>query len=120
MLIMKDGTSIDCSQSGNQGILIPHMEDVESVVTTASHVLIVEKESSFSELLSNDIIDASQEDLILVTGKGYPDISSRLLVKLLSQIVRAKEVRNAMGEMELQMVPPPRISCLTDGMVNVR
>jgi meiotic recombination protein SPO11 len=51
-------------------------------------VLVIEKEATFSKLLSLKSSDAGYaflDNYILVTGKGYPDVSTRLLLKLLSQ-----------------------------------
>lgn len=87
LLKMKSGSIIDCSLTGDQGTLIPEGYDIESFQTSAKVVLVIEKEATFSKLLSHKTSNAGYDFLdscILVTGKGYPDVSTRLLLKLLS------------------------------------
>ncbi|XP_014238330.1 meiotic recombination protein SPO11-1 [Trichogramma pretiosum] len=50
--------------------------------TTAEFVLVVEKDSVFQKLKSEDC--PKYNNCILVTGKGYPDIPTRMFVSLLS------------------------------------
>ena len=67
--------------------MIPEGYDIDSFTTSAKVVLVIEKESTFSKLLSLQSSNAGYDFLdsyILVTGKGYPDVSTRLLLKLLS------------------------------------
>ncbi|XP_033348911.1 meiotic recombination protein W68 [Bombus vosnesenskii] len=79
---LTDNRIIDCTVPG--GVLIPHnISEVISVRTRAKMVLIVEKDAVFQKLLKDDCI--SSLSCILVTGKGYPDVTTRMLVKLLSE-----------------------------------
>ncbi|KAJ3045360.1 endodeoxyribonuclease [Rhizophlyctis rosea] len=81
---MKDGSFIDCDQAGDQGLLIPPSEQIADLMTNAKFVLVVEKEATFRTLLS--IGCASQlGPCIIITGKGYPDVSTRKLVRRLSE-----------------------------------
>nr|XP_003707764.1 PREDICTED: meiotic recombination protein SPO11 [Megachile rotundata] len=81
-LTLIDNRSIDCSVPG--GALIPCINsNVTSVRTTAKMVLIVEKDAVFQKLLEDDCM--SSLNCILVTGKGYPDVATRMLVKLLAE-----------------------------------
>lgn len=57
--------------------------NVTGIRTTAEYVLVVEKDSVFQKLLHEQCPSFNQ--CILVTGKGYPDISTRMLVHLLSE-----------------------------------
>jgi len=51
--------------------------------TCAKYILLIEKEATFARLL-NDRYYEKYGPCILVTGKGYPDISTRAFVKKLS------------------------------------
>ncbi|XP_006614168.2 meiotic recombination protein W68 [Apis dorsata] len=81
-LTLADNRIIDCTVAG--GALIPHLaSNVISVRSKAKLVLIVEKDAVFQKLLEDDC--TSSLNCILVTGKGYPDVATRMLVKLLSE-----------------------------------
>lgn len=82
-LTLADDRIIDCTVPG--GALIPHLASnyVISARSRAKLVLIVEKDAVFQKLLEDDC--TSSLNCILVTGKGYPDVATRMLVKLLSE-----------------------------------
>lgn len=82
-LALADDRIIDCTVPG--GALIPHLASnyVISARSRAKLVLIVEKDAVFQKLLEDDC--TSSLNCILVTGKGYPDVATRMLVKLLSE-----------------------------------
>ncbi|XP_043264897.1 meiotic recombination protein SPO11 [Colletes gigas] len=81
-LMLTDNRVVDCKVPG--GALIPLMaSNVVSVRTRAKMVLVVEKDAVFQKLLEDDC--PSFLKCILVTGKGYPDVATRMLVKLLSE-----------------------------------
>ncbi|KAK9306459.1 hypothetical protein QLX08_002842 [Tetragonisca angustula] len=81
-LALSDNRVIDCTVPG--GALIPHIaSNLISVRTTAKMLLIVEKDAVFQKLLEDDC--TSSLGCILITGKGYPDVATRMLVKLLSE-----------------------------------
>ncbi|XP_050530565.1 meiotic recombination protein SPO11 [Daktulosphaira vitifoliae] len=84
-IYMKDGKILDCSKM-IEGIQIP--QDILSIVnlkTNAKYILVIEKDASFQKIIKEKIINKQNEcDFILVTGKGYPDINTRLFVKILS------------------------------------
>lgn len=68
---------IMCNTDG-QNIPI-HMENME-IQTNAKMVLIVEKETVYQKLLEQKIFQKFG-DIILITGRGYPDINTRLMLK---------------------------------------
>ncbi|CAK9799161.1 Meiotic recombination protein SPO11 [Anthophora quadrimaculata] len=77
-----DNRIVDCKVPG--GALIPIIaSNVISVRARAKMVLIVEKDAVFQKLLEDDC--TTSLCCILVTGKGYPDVATRMLVKLLSE-----------------------------------
>lgn len=77
-----DNQTIDCNVPG--GALIPQIiSNIISIRAKAKFVLIVEKDSIFQKLLEENT--AELLNCILITGKGYPDVGTRMLIKLLSE-----------------------------------
>ncbi|KAI9016959.1 Spo11/DNA topoisomerase VI subunit A [Gaertneriomyces semiglobifer] len=83
-LHMNNGDVIDCSSGGEQGQLIPTSEQILELETDAKFVLVVEKEATFRTLVCRGY--PTHEPCILITGKGYPDVSTRRLVKRLAEL----------------------------------
>lgn len=52
------------------------------LLSPARYLLVVEKECVYTRLVDDGIIDTSG-GVIVITGKGYPDLSSRACVKAL-------------------------------------
>ncbi|XP_046816518.1 meiotic recombination protein SPO11 [Vespa crabro] len=81
-LYFMDNQTIDCNVPG--GALIPQIiSNIISIRAKAKFVLIVEKDSIFQKLLEENTTELL--NCILITGKGYPDIGTRMLIKLLSE-----------------------------------
>jgi meiotic recombination protein SPO11 len=57
---------------------------ITAIETEAKFVLVVEKDTVFQRLVTDEIFNRSADKPILVTGKGYPDINTRMLLKKLS------------------------------------
>ncbi|KAL1681781.1 Spo11/DNA topoisomerase VI subunit A, partial [Schizophyllum commune] len=72
----------------SDGTLIPVGEDIQSfsLVRAISWVLIVEKDAVFQTLCRLQVVKhgALDGEGLLITGKGYPDLATRHLVKTLS------------------------------------
>lgn len=80
-ITLVDDKVIDCTMLG--GVLIPQLiSNVTSIRAKAAFILVIEKEAVFQKLLQENCPRAL--NCILVTGKGYPDVATRMLVKLLS------------------------------------
>ncbi|XKL60723.1 hypothetical protein PGB90_007780 [Kerria lacca] len=75
---------IDCSLP--TGTLIPHFICSASVELrcSAKYVLLIEKDATFQRLLNENILNKLNGSL-LVTGKGFPDVNTRILINKLSQ-----------------------------------
>ncbi|XP_043502307.1 meiotic recombination protein SPO11 [Polistes fuscatus] len=83
-LYFTDNQIIDCRVPG--GVLIPQIiSNIISIRTNGKFVLVVEKDTIFQKLLEENITKLL--NCILITGKGYPDIATRMLIKLLSEKV---------------------------------
>ncbi|KAJ8457273.1 hypothetical protein ONZ45_g18376 [Pleurotus djamor] len=83
---LRSGETIDITDT--EGVSIPVGEDIVSfgMVYAISWVLVVEKDAVFQSLCKLRITDhpAMPGRGLLITGKGYPDVATRQLVKALS------------------------------------
>ncbi|TFK05031.1 Meiotic recombination protein SPO11 [Platysternon megacephalum] len=80
----EDGTKVNCTCSAtvcitNINIFILNIKDV---ITDAKFILIVEKDATFQRLLDDDFCN-KLSPCIMITGKGVPDLNTRLLVRKL-------------------------------------
>uniref|UniRef100_A0A914WM72 DNA topoisomerase (ATP-hydrolyzing) n=1 Tax=Plectus sambesii TaxID=2011161 RepID=A0A914WM72_9BILA len=76
------GTEIDCRQ--HPVLISSHFESIEQVKSDARFVLVVEKDATFVKLCDEKLVDLLGP-CIMITGKGYPDISTRRVLKALLQ-----------------------------------
>ncbi|KAK3803868.1 hypothetical protein RRG08_029460 [Elysia crispata] len=77
-----EGTCFDCSYS-TVGLQIPaHYKDMQNICTSANFVLVVEKDATFQKLMGEQFCQ-KMGPCILITGKGFPDNGTRLLLRLL-------------------------------------
>lgn len=77
-----DGNYVDCSQT-KAGIQVPsHIEGLEHIQTDADFVLVVEKDAIFQRLLSEGFCERMRP-CIVITGKGFPDMNTRMLLNRL-------------------------------------
>ncbi|KAL1925327.1 uncharacterized protein VTP21DRAFT_210 [Calcarisporiella thermophila] len=81
---LRGGSAMDCSAAAGNEYLIPSPEQIEHIETWAECVLVVEKEAIFQYLLSADLTTALGP-CVIVTGKGYPDVSTRYFLRYLSE-----------------------------------
>ncbi|KAL6284246.1 hypothetical protein ACE6H2_015175 [Prunus campanulata] len=58
-----------------------HVEEVKDIVSVAKYILVVEKESVFQRLANDQFCNTNH--CIVITGRGYPDISTRRFLGLL-------------------------------------
>lgn len=80
----RDGTTIDAS-SDREGLLIPNLKDVLSVKMTAvKWILVIEKEATFRSIAASEYWTTLSKNGIMITAKGYPDISTRAMIHFLS------------------------------------
>ncbi|XP_072757790.1 meiotic recombination protein W68 [Anoplolepis gracilipes] len=81
-ITLRDNRIIDCAILG--GAQIPQIIfNVTSIRVKANFVLVIEKDAIFQKLLEENCHCILK--CILVTGKGYPDINTRMLVNILSE-----------------------------------
>lgn len=83
----EEGNYIDCSEAAG-GILIPNnIQRISNIQSDARFILVVEKSAVFEMLLDSDITFLLHP-CIIVTGKGFPDVNTREMLKKLSDHLR--------------------------------
>ncbi|KAL6204998.1 hypothetical protein ACLB2K_022264 [Fragaria x ananassa] len=76
------GNISDCINRPNTAYPVPvHVEEVKDIVSVAQYIIIVEKESVFQRLANDQFCNTNH--CIVITGRGYPDISTRRFLGLL-------------------------------------
>ncbi|KAJ5317723.1 hypothetical protein N7508_002231 [Penicillium antarcticum] len=103
--LIRDSQVVVNAQSATEDTLIPRIENDDEIdISRARWVLVIEKEAIFHRLArSNYHNRAIAGEGILVTGKGYPDLSTREFLHKLSNVASN------------QNRPPLRFYGLTDG-----
>ncbi|XP_060058536.1 meiotic recombination protein SPO11 isoform X2 [Erinaceus europaeus] len=83
--IEEDGTKVNCT-CGATAVSVPsNIQGLKNLITDAKFLLIVEKDATFQRLLDDNFCN-KMAPCIMVTGKGVPDLNTRLLVKKLWDI----------------------------------
>ncbi|KAM4562540.1 meiotic recombination protein SPO11 [Odontesthes bonariensis] len=78
----EDGTRIDCRSSSAAVSVSSNIGGIRNIVSSAKFVMIVEKDATFQRLLDDDFC-TKLSPCIAITGKGVPDVNSRLMVRKL-------------------------------------
>uniref|UniRef100_A0A8C3A1J1 DNA topoisomerase (ATP-hydrolyzing) n=1 Tax=Cyclopterus lumpus TaxID=8103 RepID=A0A8C3A1J1_CYCLU len=78
----EDGTRIDCRSSSAAVAVSSNIRGIRNIVSAAKFVMIVEKDATFQRLLDDDFC-TKMSPCIIITGKGVPDVNSRLMVRKL-------------------------------------
>ena len=80
----RDGSIVDAS-TDREGLLMPNLKDVLSVnISSVKWILVVEKEATFRSIAASIVWSTLSSSGIMVTAKGYPDISTRAMLRFLS------------------------------------
>ncbi|KAF2208571.1 hypothetical protein CERZMDRAFT_114532 [Cercospora zeae-maydis SCOH1-5] len=84
IIYRRDGSTTSAS-SDQEGILVPTLKDILSIdMTCVKWILIIEKEATFRSIANSPFWNKTKTKGIIITGKGYPDISTRALLHFLS------------------------------------
>ncbi|KAL2914155.1 endodeoxyribonuclease [Polyrhizophydium stewartii] len=88
-LHLVSGDIVDCAASGHSGVLVPQPETIARIELDpcVSSVLVIEKDAVFFSLLQAGFLD-KLSSTILITGKGFPDLATRSLVRRLGSLAR--------------------------------
>ncbi|KAK5694835.1 endodeoxyribonuclease [Elasticomyces elasticus] len=79
----RDG-SVTNAAVDRDGILIPSLKDLLSIdLQAVKWILVIEKEASFRSIAASSFWDTVASEGVLITGKGYPDIATRALLRYL-------------------------------------
>uniref|UniRef100_A0A3B4BWG3 DNA topoisomerase (ATP-hydrolyzing) n=1 Tax=Pygocentrus nattereri TaxID=42514 RepID=A0A3B4BWG3_PYGNA len=77
-----DGTRVECSSSSTTVPVSSNVSGITNIVSSAKFVLVVEKDATFQRLLDDEFC-TRLHPCIIITGKGVPDVNSRLMVRKL-------------------------------------
>ncbi|KAF9811994.1 hypothetical protein SFRURICE_021351 [Spodoptera frugiperda] len=87
-LHLRDGSVVDCTAPG--GVLIPQdIVGIKEFQSTAKYILVVEKDAIFQKLLDEGAL-LRLGPVIIITGKGYPDVCTRQLLNRLCSELRLR------------------------------
>lgn len=80
----RDGSIIDAA-ADREGILVPDLAELLSVdMRNVKWILVIEKEATFRSIASSNLWNIISTRGVLITGKGYPDLSTRAMLRFLS------------------------------------
>lgn len=84
IFLRQDGSKINASVD-QEGMLVPSFKDVLSVeMSTVKWILVIEKEATFRSIAASDFWSKLATEGVILTGKGYPDLSTRALLHFLA------------------------------------
>jgi len=76
----EDGDAIDCSRMGVTGKAIPsYIDKITNIRSDAEFILLVEKDAAYNRLAEDRFYN--QFPCILITGKGQPDVATRMFLR---------------------------------------
>ncbi|XP_010211128.1 PREDICTED: meiotic recombination protein SPO11 [Tinamus guttatus] len=78
----EDGTKVNCTCSATAVSVPSNVEGIKNLISHAKFMLIVEKDATFQRLLDDDFCN-KLTPCIMITGRGVPDLNTRLLVRKL-------------------------------------
>ncbi|KFV86015.1 Meiotic recombination protein SPO11, partial [Struthio camelus australis] len=78
----EDGTKVNCTCSATVFTVPSNVQGIKNLISHAKFMLIVEKDATFQRLLDDDFCN-KLTPCIMITGRGVPDLNTRLLVRKL-------------------------------------
>ncbi|NXB12092.1 SPO11 protein, partial [Cnemophilus loriae] len=78
----EDGTKVNCTCSATVLTVPSNVQGIKNLTSCAKFILIVEKDATFQRLLDDDFFN-KVSPCIMITGRGIPDLNTRLLVRKL-------------------------------------
>ena len=79
-----EGVIVDCNLAVGGDSIPQDVTGIDNIETSAKFVLVVEKDAVFQRLLEEAVLESSLSPLIMITGKGVPDLATRQLVYMLA------------------------------------
>jgi meiotic recombination protein SPO11 len=81
----RDGSTIRCD-ADRDGILVPALKELLSVnLSGVKWILVIEKEATFRSIAGSAFWETTAAEGMILTGKGYPDLATRALLRFLSE-----------------------------------
>ena len=78
--VTSDDVIIDCLGAVDGELIPQDVVGIERMATSAKAVLVVEKDATFQALIQEGFIQKLAGKILMVTGKGVPDLNTRQLV----------------------------------------
>ncbi|NXP13768.1 SPO11 protein, partial [Thinocorus orbignyianus] len=78
----EDGTKVNCTCGATVFTVPSNVQGIKNLISHAKFVLIVEKDATFQRLLDDNFCN-KLSPCIMITGRGVPDLNTRLLVRKL-------------------------------------
>jgi len=75
---------VDCSLAVGGDSVPQDVVEMKNIETSAKFVLVVEKDAVFQRLLEEGLMSGHLPSLVMITGKGVPDLATRQLVYMLA------------------------------------
>ncbi|XP_048464445.1 meiotic recombination protein SPO11 isoform X2 [Rhincodon typus] len=82
----EDGNRVNCACNSTAVLVPSNVDGIQNLKSAAKFVLVVEKDATFQRLLDDDFC-TKLFPCIIITGKGVPDLSTRLMVRKLWDIL---------------------------------
>lgn len=80
LTFQEGGDEINCRKMGNGGKSItPMIDTISNIESDAEFILVIEKDAAFLRLSEDKFYD--EYPSILITGKGFPDLATRMFLK---------------------------------------
>ncbi|NXH19383.1 SPO11 protein, partial [Bucco capensis] len=78
----EDGTKVNCTCGATVFNVPSNVQGIKNLISHAKFMLIVEKDATFQRLLDDDFCN-KLSPCIMITGRGIPDLNTRLFVRRL-------------------------------------
>ncbi|KAH9504116.1 endodeoxyribonuclease [Bulinus truncatus] len=75
-----EGNLINCWESAAGVPIAANSKDIQNIHTQAKFILVVEKDATFQSLMNHQFCE-KMKNCILITGKGFPDNATRMLLQ---------------------------------------
>jgi len=81
--INSEDVLVDCNLAAGGDTVPQDVTEINQIESNAQVVLVVEKDAVFQRLLEEGIMNGGIPNLLMITGKGVPDLATRQLVYIL-------------------------------------
>ncbi|KAH8053853.1 DNA topoisomerase VI subunit A [Aureococcus anophagefferens] len=99
----EDGDPIDCTRMGVTGKAIPaYIDKISNIRSDAEFILLVEKDAAYNRLAEDRFYN--QFPCILITGKGQPDVATRMFLSRLKAELKIPCSRSRLGPYGLKIL----------------